>query len=292
MNNTIIHYKTIRIQNLDVFYREGGDTQQPTILFLHGFPSSSHMYSDLLLQLATRYHVVAPDYPGFGLSSRPAPEEFSYTFDNLAAVMEQFVDALGLTRFSLYMQDYGSPVGFRIASKRPQLIDSLLIQNANAYEAGLGEDAQVLKQLEKISENPELENVIDYLVSEEGIREQYTFGAANPETINPNVYLLDQFFMERPGVKTIQGLLLKDYHTNFPLYETWHAYLRTHQPPALILWGKNDKIFIAAGAQAYVHDLPDAELHLLDGGHFVLEEYPIAIANYIDSFLKRIFAIA
>ncbi|GAA0538847.1 alpha/beta fold hydrolase [Chitinophaga japonensis] len=284
---TTTTFRTVQIDGLDIFYREAGPAGAPVILFLHGFPSSSHMYRDILRDLADRYHVIAPDYPGFGLSSTPSLQEFEYTFDRLAAVMEQFIDKLGLQRFSLYLQDYGGPVGFRIISKRPELVQALILQNANAYLDGLGPEVQEMGRIQASGDEDVLQQVIDYMVSLEGIKEQYLHGAAHPENVSPDAWLSDHYFIERPGNKAIQAALLKNYHTNFPLYDNWHTYFRTHQPPALITWGRNDKIFIAPGAEAYTRDLQDTELHLLDGGHFALEEYHGVIAELIHQFLQQ-----
>jgi len=279
-------FRTINVDGLDIFYREAGPADAPVILFLHGFPSSSHMYRDIIQDLADRYHVIAPDYPGFGLSSTPSLQEFEYTFDHLSAVMERFIDQLGLQSFSLYMQDYGGPVGFRIISRRPELVQALIIQNANAYLDGLGPDVQELKKVQASGDEHALQQVIDYMVSLEGIKEQYIYGAAHPEKVSPDAWLSDHYFIERPGNKAIQGALLRNYRTNFLLYDSWHEYFRTHQPPALIVWGKNDRIFIAPGAEAYTRDLRDAELHLLDGSHFSLEEHHDVIAELIHQFLQ------
>lgn len=280
-------FKTVDVQGLQIFYREAGPSDAPVILFLHGFPSSSHMYRDILQHLASSYHVIAPDYPGFGLSSAPSTEAFEYSFDNIAAVMEAFIDRLGLHSFTLYMQDYGGPVGFRIISKRPGLVQALIIQNANAYVEGLGPYVQELGRLYESGDDKAIDAAIYHKLSLEGIREEYLHAVAYPERVSPDAYLSDHYFMERPGIKTIQYTLFKNYGTNFPLYPEWQQYLKTHQPPALIVWGKRDQIFTAPGAEAYLRDLETAELHLLDGGHFVLEEHHAAVAQLIQDFLQR-----
>lgn len=293
MKNTLadrshhVTFKTVNVQGLDIFYREAGPAGAPVILFLHGFPSSSHMYRDVLQELSDTYHVIAPDYPGFGLSSSPSPEDFNYTFDNVAAVMEQFIDKLGLQSFSLYMQDYGGPVGFRIISKRPELVAALIIQNANVYQDGLGPIVQEMGRLKAAGDNGAIDAAIYHKLSLEGIKEEYLHAVAYPERVSPDAYLSDHYFMERPGIKLIQYTLFKNYSTNFPLYEQWQNYLRTHQPPVLIVWGKRDQIFTAPGAQAYLRDVAEAELHLLDGGHFLLEEHHAAIAELMKDFLQR-----
>ena len=280
-------YHTIKIKGLNIFYREAGDPAKPAILLLHGFPSSSHMYRNLMDDLSSRYHLIAPDYPGFGLSSCPSVSEFSYTFDHLSAIMENFIDTLKLTRFSLYMQDYGGPVGFRIISKRPELVQALIIQNANTYIDGLGPDVQKIGALQAAGDAKGLDKAIDYMISLEGIKEQYVFGSGHQEKISPDAYLMDHFLIEKEEKKEIQVTLFKNYGTNFPKYGEWQQYLHKHQPPTLITWGKNDKIFTGAGALAYKRDLKNIEVHLFEGGHFLLEEYHQDIARLIDTFLQK-----
>ena len=279
-----VQYKTIKIGSLDIFYREAGDPSKPTILMLHGFPSSSHMYRDLLRDLAPNYHVIAPDFPGFGLSSCPGEDQYEYSFDNLSTTMEQFINALKLTELILYVQDYGGPIGFRIASRRPQLIRALIIQNANAYKEGLGDAIAPMKNY-FTNPNEETEKGARGIFST--TKWQYTDGAADISRISPDSYIVDQFFLDRPGNDKIQLALFRDYKNNLVLYPKWQSYFKTMQPPALILWGRNDKIFIAPGAEAYKRDLKNIEVHLLNGGHFVLEEYHREAAKLIDSFLRK-----
>ena len=281
-----VRYQTIRIDGLDVFYREAGDVSQPTILLLHGFPSSSHMYRDLITDLAGSYHLVAPDYPGFGHSSAPDPTQFAYTFDRLSEVIEGFIDTLGLTSFSLFVQDYGAPVGYRIAARRPELIQALLIQNANAYLEGIGPAMAAIPAF-WAERNAATEAPLRDLMTLKGTKFQYLTGAQHPERISPDAYHYDQYFLDRPDNGEIQLDLLYDYQHNILRYEEWHQYLRDHQPPALITWGENDPFFIAAGAMAYQQDLPHAEIHLLPTGHFALEEYHHEVAGYIRQFLTR-----
>lgn len=277
-------YQTIKIDGLDIFYREAGDKDKPVILFLHGFPSSSHMYRDIMNDLAKKYHVIAPDYPGFGYSSSPSPADYTYSFDNLSLVMDHFIDALGLKKVSLYVQDYGGPVGFRIAARRPALIRALIIQNANAYTEGLGD---ALKPLVDYLRNPspETEKEARGILTAEGTKWQYTDGAEDVKKVSPDSYTTDQYFLDRKGNTDIQLTLFRSYATNLPLYDQWHAYFRKNQPPTLVIWGKNDKLFIAPGADAYKKDLPNAEVHLLNGGHFLLEEHHAEAARLIDRFL-------
>jgi len=281
-------YKTITVNNLDIFYREAGSADAPVILLLHGFPTTSHMYRDLINDLAGRYHVIAPDYPGFGQSSIPALTAFDYTFDNLALVMEQFIDALGLTSFTWYLQDYGGPIGFRIISKRPELVKALVIQNANVYTEGLGPDVQIIGELEQAGDEKALLEEIAGKLTLERIKEEHLYGAANPEMVNPDSYQLAYAYMTRPGVKEIQVALFRNYGTNFPKYPEWQQYLRTQQPPLLVVWGKNDKIFTWSGAEAYKRDVENAEVHLFDGAHFMLEEYHKEVAVLIHDFLERV----
>jgi pimeloyl-ACP methyl ester carboxylesterase len=281
-----VKYKTIKVDGLDIFYREAGDTQKPTILLLHGFPSSSFMYRDLINDLSANYHLIAPDYPGFGISSRPPSNEFEYTFDHLAAVMEDFINIVGLNHFSLYMQDYGGPIGFRIATRHPDWISSLIIQNANAYNEGLGSDFKKIMALEDAGDKTAVENILKFIISLEGIKVQYTAGSKNIFNINPDAYLMDYQFNNREGSEKIQNDLFQNYHTNLKKYPEWQKYLHQYQPPALIVWGKNDVIFTAPGGLAYQKDLKKPEVHLLDGGHFALVEYHTEIAKYIRSFLS------
>jgi pimeloyl-ACP methyl ester carboxylesterase len=283
-DETIVRFKTINIDGLEIFYREAGDPSKPTILFLHGFPSSSHMYRDIMNTLSYNYHVVAPDYPGFGLSSAPTIKEYAYTFDNLSLTIDHFIDALGLKELSLYVQDYGGPVGFRIASRRPELIRSLIIQNANAYNEGIGKAADPLVNYFK---NPNAETETGARGILASTKWQYTDGAEDVSKISPDSYNVDDLYLSRPGNDEIQLALFRNYGSNLALYDGWHSYFRLKQPPALVVWGKNDKIFIAPGAEAYKKDLKNCEVHLLNGGHFLLEEHHTEVAQLIDGFLSR-----
>lgn len=284
--STTVYYKTISVDGLNIFYREAGDKNKPTILLLHGFPSSSHMYRNLIKDLSKSYHLIAPDYPGFGQSSAPPTTGYNYTFDNIAATINHFIDALGLKKFSLFAQDYGGPVGFRIASQRPGLIQALIIQNANAYTEGLGD---ALGPLVAYIQNPntETEKAARGFLSLGATKWQYEDGAEDVSKISPDSYLLDQYYLDRPGNDAIQLALFRNYGSNLPLYETWHAYFRKYQPATLVIWGKNDKLFIAPGAEAYKKDNPSAEVHLLNGGHFLLEEHHYEAAELIIHFLHE-----
>jgi pimeloyl-ACP methyl ester carboxylesterase len=281
---TTINYKTIQIDGLDVFYREAGNKKNPAILLLHGFPSSSHMYRDLITDLSDSYYLIAPDYPGFGQSSAPSPSVYNYSFDNLAMTINHFIDALELKKFSLYVQDYGGPIGFRIAVQRPDLIQALIIQNANAYNEGLGEALKPLVDYIE-NQNPETEKAVRFFLSFEANKWLHTDGAENALKISPDSYTLDQYYLDRPGNDEIQLALFRNYGSNLPLYNEWQSYFRTYQPPALVISGKNDKLFVPAGAEAYKKDLKKAQIRLLNGGHFVLEEKHAEAASLIRSFL-------
>jgi pimeloyl-ACP methyl ester carboxylesterase len=280
-------YHTIKVDGLDIFYREAGDKNRPVILFLHGFPSSSHMYRDIMNDLLKKYHVIAPDYPGFGYSSSPSPADYAYSFDNFSLLMDHFIDTLHLKRISLYLQDYGGPVGFRIAARRPALIRSLIIQNANAYTEGLGDGAKPLVDYFR-NPGPDTEKGARDILTAEGTKWQYTDGAEDAAKVSPDSYTTDQYFLDRKGNSDIQLALFRSYASNLALYDKWHAYFRKYQPPTLIIWGRNDKIFIAPGADAYKKDLTTPEMHLLNGGHFLLEEYHAEAARLIDRFLTKL----
>ena len=281
-----VTYNTLKIDKLEIFYREAGDPSKPTILLLHGFPTSSHMFRNLIPLLADKYHVVAPDYPGFGHSSSPSVSEFHYTFDNLANVVDEFTIAKGLTKYSLYVQDYGAPIGYRLAAKHPDRVQALIVQNGNAYEEGLREFWNPLKDYWK---NPSEENAnkLREFLKVDATKWQYTHGTRNVNRISPDNWTLDQARLDRPGNQEIQLKLFLDYASNPPLYPQWQAYFRKYQSPTLIVWGKNDQIFPAEGAAPYKRDLKNIEFHLLDTGHFALEEEGDHIAQLILGFLAR-----
>lgn len=282
-----VTYNTIKIDNLNIFYREAGAKNAPVILLLHGFPSSSHMFRDLIPELADQYRVIAPDYPGFGYSDAPRVTEFKYTFDNLTAVVEKFINALGLKSFSLYMQDYGGPIGFRIASKNPQRIKSLIIQNANAYMEGISAAFEPMKPF-WANRNAETEVPVRGMLKKETTIFQYTHGAKDVSKVSPDAWNHDQTLLDRPGNDLIQLELLHNYTSNVAMYDQWQAYFRTHKPRTLIVSGKNDPFFIPEGQNAFKKDIPDVEINLYDGGHFVLEEYHAEIAAKIKSFLSSV----
>lgn len=282
-------YRTATVDGLELFYREAGPADAPTLVLLPGFPSSSHQYRGLIARLGDRFHLVAPDYPGFGHSESPRVDAFAYTFDRLAEVTERLLlDVLGLERFSLYVFDFGAPIGFRIAARHPDRIEGLVIQNGNAYEAGLGPMMELQQAF--WADRDGVEPQIRELLTLEVTRAQYTTGAAHPERLSPDAWTLDQHFLDLPGRRDVMVELLFDYQSNTARYPEWQAYFREQRPPALITWGANDEFFTADGARAYLADLPDAELHLLDGGHFALEEHLETIAGHIDAFLTTTIA--
>jgi pimeloyl-ACP methyl ester carboxylesterase len=277
----MIHYKNAIIDGLNVFYRESGASDAPVIVLLHGFPSSSHMFRDLIPKLADKFHVIAPDLIGFGYSARPAANEFEYNFENLTAFVTKLLfDVLKLKKFSIYVQDYGAPVGFRIASRHPEAIEGMIVQNGNAYMEGISPAFEPLQAF-WANRNSETEKPARALLTAETTKFQYTHGAKNPEAISPDSYTFDQHFLDRPGNDAVQLDLFHNYPSNVALYEEWHQYFRSHQPKTLIVWGQNDPFFTVPGAKAFLNDLPKAELHLLDTGHFALEEESQFIAERI-----------
>jgi len=283
-----VQYKAVNVHGINIFYREAGHTSNHTILLLHGFPSSSHMYRNLINKLMDDYHIIAPDYPGFGNSDQPGFEEFDYTFDGLAHLMNAFVEELKLEKFSIYVHDYGAPVGFRLATKHPKRIQAIITQNGNAYEEGL---LSAWDPLRKYWENPTEENErrLNDLLGADFTKYQYTNGTRNPNQISPDAWKMDQLGLDRPGNKQIQLDLFYDYRNNLKLYPFWQEYFRTHQPPTLVAWGKNDIFFGPEGALAFQRDLKDCEVHLLNTGHFPLEEDLDISANLIKQFLGERF---
>lgn len=278
----MLAYRTIAVDGTDVFYREGGEPEAPTLLLLHGFPTSSAQYQSLMERLEDRYHVIAPDYPGFGQS--PSLKDTT-TFDRLADVIDGFTDAVGLDRFSLYMFDFGSPVGFRLATRHPERVQALVLQNGNAYEEGLGPGMQGLKPYwaDRAANEAAVRRVLEF----NSTRSQYLDGVADASTVNPDLWELDQRYLELPGRDQVMLDLLYDYQNNVKLYPRWQEYLRANRPPALLPWGQNDGFFPPEGARAYLGDLPDAELHLLDTGHFATATHHEEIAELIADFLAK-----
>lgn len=280
-------HRTVKVDGLDIFYREAGPKDAPSVLLLHGFPTSSHMFRNLIPALAEKYHVLAPDYPGFGNSSAPSITEFDYTFDNLANVIEKFTETLGLTRYSIYLMDYGAPVGFRLAVKHPERVQTLIVQNGNAYDEGLDNDFwKPIKAYWK-DRTEARGNGLRSLLTLDATKWQYTHGVRNVEAISPDTWGHVQPLLDRPGNQEIQLALFYSYGSNPSLYPQWQEYIRQHQPPTLIVWGQNDAIFPAAGAHPYKRDLKNLEFHLLDTGHFALEEDGAAIATLMGNFLDK-----
>lgn len=279
-------YKTVEIEGLNIFYREAGRSDTPTVLLLHGFPTSSHMFRNLIPELSDQYHVIAPDYPGFGNSSMPTVDEYDYTFDNLAVIVDKLINKLELENFSLYVMDYGAPVGFRIAQKYPDRVQSLIVQNGNAYEEGLQEFWNPFRAYWKNRTTENAKPLANFLKLDV-TKWQYTHGTRKPEAISPDNWIIDQYLLDRSGNVDIQLQLFYDYGSNPPLYPLWQKYFRKHQPPTLIVWGKNDYIFPAEGAHPYKRDLKNLDLHLLNTGHFALEEDLETIAPLIRKFLTK-----
>ena len=281
-------HKTVKVGDLDIFYREAGPKDAPAILLLHGFPTSSQMFRMLIPALADKYHVIAPDYPGYGHSSMPTHDEFTYTFDNLAKVIDEFTEKVGLTRYALYVQDYGAPVGYRLAVKHPERITAIVVQNGNAYDEGLDNDFwKPIKAYWEEPKSKEKRDALRGLLSHEATKWQYMTGAKAPELVSPDGAAHDQFLLDREGNAEIQLDMFLSYGSNPPLYPSWQAYFREHQPPMLIAWGKSDQIFPPAGAEPYKRDLKTLESHLLDAGHFALETNGDEIAGLMREFLDK-----
>ena len=283
-----VTHKTVKVGDLDIFYREAGPNDAPAILLLHGFPTSSQMFRNLIPLLADEYHVVAPDYPGFGHSSMPSRDQFSYTFDNLAKVIDEFTEKVGLSKYALYVQDYGAPVGYRLAAKHPERVTAIVVQNGNAYDEGLDNPFwEPIKAYWREPTSREKRDALRNFLTYDATRWQYSHGVKNPELVSPDGPAHDQFLLDRPGNDEIQLDLFLSYGSNPPLYPAWQSYFRTHQPPMLIAWGTHDQIFPAAGAEPYKRDLKTLEYHLLDAGHFALETNVDEIAGLMRDFLGR-----
>jgi pimeloyl-ACP methyl ester carboxylesterase len=279
-------YHTVKVNGVDIFYREAGPENAPVVLLLHGFPTSSHMFRNLIPLLGDRYHVIAPDYPGFGQSAAPDHRSFAYTFANFADLMDGLMSQKGVKHYAMYVMDYGAPVGYRLALKHPERVSALIVQNGNAYTEGLGTFWDPIKAYWR-SDTPANRKALAGLVSLETTKFQYTDGMSDLTHISPDNWVHDQALLDRPGNADVQLDLFKDYGTNVPLYPKFQAFFRQYQPPTLIVWGKNDKIFPAPGAEPYLRDLPKAELHMLDTGHFALEDRLEEIAPLINDFLDR-----
>jgi pimeloyl-ACP methyl ester carboxylesterase len=265
-----VHYKTARINDLDIFYRDAGPQDAPAILLLHGFPTSSNMFRNLIPRLAGSFRLIAPDYPGFGQSSMPDHKTYSYSFENFADIVDQLAGQLGVSKYSMYVMDYGAPVGYRLALRHPERVQALIVQNGNAYDEGLLENRAA----------------IHFLVEPKATRWQYENGVSDLTLLDPTTWAFDQIGLDRPGNRDIQMDLMYDYRTNVPLYPDFQNFFRENQPPTLIVWGKNDFIFPPEGAAPYSRDLKNLETHLLDTGHFALETHGEEIASRIETFLS------
>ncbi|WP_035051812.1 alpha/beta fold hydrolase [Andreprevotia chitinilytica] len=283
-----VSFRTLDVDGIKVFYREAGNPAAPTIVLLHGFPSSSHMYSGLIKELANQFHLIAPDYPGSGHTVITPDANFKPSFDGLATVMTHFIQAKGLTKYALYVQDFGGPVGLRIASKHPEAITALIVQNANAYQEGLSDKiADNIKHTSK-GVTAETRPALEGIISSPSVQFMYKAGTRDPEHLSPDTWTIAQWGLENAANREIQMSLLADYHTNVEQYPAWQAYFRKHQPPTLVVWGKNDPLFVEAGAKAFAKDITNAEIHLLDTGHFALEEDTPEIASQMRRFLTRV----
>ncbi|MBE8724383.1 alpha/beta fold hydrolase [Flavobacterium hungaricum] len=280
-------YHTKKINGVEIFYREAGDKKNPTLLLLHGYPTSSHMFRNLITDLSDKYHLIAPDYPGYGRSEQPPIAEFKYTFENIAAIMTQLLKELDIQKYSLYLMDYGAPIGFRIATVNPEKIDSLIIQNGCAYEEGLEAFWDPFKAYWKDINNKEASNTLQGFHSLDGLKWQYTHNVPNPELISPDNWEIDLRHLERPENNEIQLAMFYDYQTNVVLYPQFQEYFRKYQPETLIVYGKDDYIFPGVGAEAFKKDLKNLEFHLFETGHFALESYGVEIGELIEDFLDR-----
>ena len=283
-----VHYRSVEIDGIEIAYREAGDPSRPTVLLLHGFPTSSHMFRNLIPELAGRYHVIAPDYPGFGASAMPQADQFDYSFANIARLMTGLLDHKGIGRYAVYLMDYGAPVGFRMFAADPERVTGFIIQNGNAYAEGLLEFWDPIRAY-WADPSPENGDVLRGFLTLDVTKWQFTNGTRDPESISPDNFWHVQYLLDRPGNQEIQLALFLDYATNVPEYPKWQALFREFQPPALLMWGKGDHIFPEAGAHPYKRDLKDLEFHILDTGHFALEEDGALIAARMRGFLDRIY---
>jgi len=278
--------KTIDIDGIKVFYREAGTPGSPKLVLLHGFPASSHQYRNLMPALAERFHIVAPDYPGFGNSDMPSRESFEYTFDNTARIVESLLAKIRFTHFGLYVQDYGGPVGFRIVERHPDWLEWLIIQNTNAYEIGFTAAWDELRSNYWKGRTPEAEKAIGAFLLPDTVRTVYTHGHPRTDLISPDNWNMDVFFLQRPGAHQVQLDFFYDYRTNVELYPKWQQFLRKQQPKTIIFWGQNDIFFTREGGEAYLNDLPMAEMHRLDSGHFAVEDSLPAISDKMMAFYR------
>ena len=285
--NASVSYGSIAVDGLNIAYREAGDPTNPKLVLLHGFPASSHQYRDLIRELADRFHLIAPDYPGFGLSDIPDPAKWAYTFDRIADVVERFLAIKGFTKYGLFVQDYGGPVGFRLVERRPNALEWLVIQNSNAYEVGFTAVWDGLRNALWKARSPETEQPLLGFLTRDTIKTIYLHGAKRPELVSPDNWESDVAFMQRPNAVRLNLDLFYDYRTNVPLYPKWQKFLRERQPETIIFWGQDDIFFTREGGDAYLADLPSAELHRLDAGHFAVEDHLDYIATHIRRFYSQ-----
>jgi pimeloyl-ACP methyl ester carboxylesterase len=283
---TATKYQTAELDGFKVFYREAGPANAPKLLLLHGFPSAGHMFRDLIPLLADRFHIIAPDLPGFGQSDMPARDKFTYTFDNIANVIERFTESVGFDRFAVYVFDYGAPTGFRLALRHPERITAIISQNGNAYEEGLSDGWDPIRAYWRDSSQANRDALRAFLAPE-ATRWQYTHGVSDVAAVSPDGQSLDNFYLARPGAAEVQLDLFGDYKSNVALYPAFQEYFRTHRPRFLAVWGRNDPFFLPPGAEAFRRDIPDAEVRFLDTGHFALETHAKEIAAVIGEFLAR-----
>jgi pimeloyl-ACP methyl ester carboxylesterase len=283
---TKIAYRRIAVDGVELFYREAGRSNAPALLLLHGFPTASHMFRNLIPQLADLFHVIAPDLPGFGQSDMPERSNFSYTFDNIAGAIDRFTEVIGLRNFAMYVFDYGAPTGFRLAMRDTERITAIISQNGNAYVEGLSDGWNPIRAYWQDPSEANRKALRAFLLPQTTVW-QYTHGVADPSFVSPDGYSLDNFYLARPGADEVQLDLFRDYKSNVALYPEFQSYFRRYKPPFLIVWGKNDPFFLPAGAEAFKRDLPNADVRFFDTGHFALETHCDQIAAAIRNFLSR-----
>ncbi len=281
-------FKNIDVDGLNIFYREAGDAASPKLLLLHGFPASSHQYRNLIPLLSENFHVIAPDYPGFGYSDMPDPASFAYTFDKTSEIVEAFLEKVGFTHFGMYVQDYGGPVGFRIVGRHPSWLEWLIVQNTNAYDVGFTAAWDGLRGAYWVNKTPETEKPLEAFLLPETVKSIYLHGHPEPEKISPDNWTVDSHFLERPNAVRVQLDFFYDYRTNPQSYPQWQAFLREHQPKTIIFWGQDDIFFTREGGESYLKDLPEAEMHRLKSGHFAVEDHLEFIAEHMLAFHRKI----